>query len=95
MRWKKALTMEEAYKTVEWKIIVLLAGLLTLGVALGKTGAALLLSKWLIATVGSLRSRRARVGLLPCDLAAHGDHVEQRHCIRSAITTITFGIVLY
>ncbi len=46
------LTMEEAYNAVEWKIIFLLAGVLTLGVALEKTGAALLLSDWLIATVG-------------------------------------------
>jgi di/tricarboxylate transporter len=44
--------MEEAYQAVEWKIIFLLAGVLTLGVALEKTGTALLLSNWLIATVG-------------------------------------------
>jgi di/tricarboxylate transporter len=48
------LTMEEAYQAVEWKIIFLLAGVLTLGVALEKTGAALLLSNWMIATVGVL-----------------------------------------
>ncbi|MBS0153540.1 MAG: SLC13 family permease [Nitrospira sp.] len=46
------LTMQEAYSAVEWRIIFLLAGVLTLGVALEKTGAALLLSNWLIATVG-------------------------------------------
>lgn len=46
------LTMQEVYNAVEWRIIVLLAGVLALGVALEKTGAALLLSKWLIATVG-------------------------------------------
>lgn len=46
------LTMEEAYQAVEWKIIFLLAGVLTLGGALEKTGAAILLSHWLIATVG-------------------------------------------
>ncbi|MDR4462991.1 MAG: anion permease [Nitrospira sp.] len=44
--------MEEAYQAVEWKIIFLLAGVLTLGVALEKTGTALLLSNWLIVTVG-------------------------------------------
>lgn len=46
------LTMEEVYKAVEWKIVFLLAGVLTLGVALEKTGAAQLLSHWLIATIG-------------------------------------------
>ena len=48
----KCLTMQEAYDAVEWRIIFLLAGVLSLGVALEKTGAALLLSNWLIATVG-------------------------------------------
>ncbi len=46
------LTMQEAYEAVEWRIIFLLAGVLTLGIALEKTGAAALLSTWLIATVG-------------------------------------------
>jgi di/tricarboxylate transporter len=48
----ECLTMQEAYNAVEWRIIFLLAGVLTLGVALEKTGTALLLSNWLIATVG-------------------------------------------
>ena len=46
------LTMEEVYKAVEWKIVFLLAGVLTLGLALEKTGAAQLVSHWLISTVG-------------------------------------------
>ncbi len=46
------LTMEEAYEAVEWRIIFLLAGVLTLGIALEKTGTASLLATWLIATVG-------------------------------------------
>lgn len=46
------LTIQEAYGAVEWRIIFLLAGVLALGIALEKTGAALLLSNWMIATVG-------------------------------------------
>lgn len=46
------LTMQEAYSAIEWRIIFLLAGVLALGIALEKTGAASLLSHWLIATVG-------------------------------------------
>lgn len=46
------LTLEEAYRAIEWRVIFLLAGVLTLGVALEKTGAALFLSKLLIATAG-------------------------------------------
>jgi di/tricarboxylate transporter len=46
------LDMEDAYKAVEWKVIFLLAGVLSLGAALEKTGAALLVSDALIAGVG-------------------------------------------
>ncbi|MCC6772339.1 MAG: SLC13 family permease [Gemmatimonadaceae bacterium] len=44
--------LEEAYNAVEWKVIFLLAGLLTLGVALEKTGAAALLSGFLVNWIG-------------------------------------------
>lgn len=46
------LTMEEAYKAIEWRIIFLLAGVLTLGVALENSGAASLLSKTIVEGVG-------------------------------------------
>ncbi len=47
------LTLEEAYRSIEWKVIFLLGGVLALGMALEKTGAALLLSNLLISTVGA------------------------------------------
>ncbi len=47
------ITMEEAYKAIEWRIIFLLAGVLTLGVALEKTGAAELISKVIVNNVGA------------------------------------------
>jgi di/tricarboxylate transporter len=46
------LTMEEAYKAIEWRIIFLLAGVLTLGVALENSGAAKLLSTTIFDSVG-------------------------------------------
>ncbi len=46
------ITMEEAYKAIEWRIIFLLAGVLTLGVALERSGAAELLSDALVEYVG-------------------------------------------
>lgn len=48
------ITLEEAYHAVEWKVIFLLAGVLTLGVALEKTGAADLLSGFLVNWIGVL-----------------------------------------
>jgi di/tricarboxylate transporter len=46
------LKSEEAYKAIEWNVIFLLAGVLTLGVALEKTGAALYVSNLIVSTVG-------------------------------------------
>lgn len=48
----RCLDLEDAYKAIEWKVIFLLAGVLSLGAALEKTGAALLISDALIAGVG-------------------------------------------
>ncbi len=42
------ITTEEAYSAVNWKIIMLLAGVIPLGLAMDKTGAAVLLSELLI-----------------------------------------------
>ncbi|HZI20365.1 MAG TPA: SLC13 family permease [Pyrinomonadaceae bacterium] len=49
----RCLSLEEAYAAVEWRIIFLLAGVLTLGVALENTGGARLLSGALLSAVGS------------------------------------------
>lgn len=45
--------LEEAYNAVDWKVVFLLGGIISLGVALEKTGAALLLSDAMITTFGS------------------------------------------
>ena len=43
---------EEAYKSIEWKVLFMLAGVLSMGVALQKTGAADLLSNYIINNLG-------------------------------------------
>lgn len=50
----KSITLEEAYKAIDWPVIFLLAGALTLGTALEKTGTALFISQILISMVGAL-----------------------------------------
>ncbi|NMC73412.1 MAG: SLC13 family permease, partial [Geobacteraceae bacterium] len=50
----RCLTMEEAYAAINWQVIFLLAGVLTLGTALEKSGAARLLAGLLVDTVGIL-----------------------------------------
>lgn len=50
----RCLTAKEAYESIDWTIIVLIAGMLPLGVAMEKSGAAALLAELLISGVGSL-----------------------------------------
>ena len=46
------ITLDEAYQAIEWKIIFLLAGVLSLGVALEQSGAARLISSSVVSSVG-------------------------------------------
>ena len=48
------ISLEDAYRSIDWKVIFLLAGLVTLGTALDKSGGTKLLSAFLIENVGSL-----------------------------------------
>ncbi|MFZ1397690.1 MAG: SLC13 family permease [Candidatus Promineifilaceae bacterium] len=57
------LTMDEAYKSIEWKSVYLIAGMLPMGIAMENTGAALFLSEQIIAVVGGLGPRGIMVGL--------------------------------
>ncbi len=49
----KSLTMEEAYDAIHWKVIFLLAGALSLGLALNSSGLDQFLADWLINTLGN------------------------------------------
>lgn len=49
----RCVTIEEAYAAIEWKIIFLLAGVLSLGVALEESGTAALLSSSLLEYIGA------------------------------------------
>ncbi len=48
----KCLTMDEAYKSIEWRSIFLIAGFIPLGVALDHSGAAALIGNWLVSALG-------------------------------------------
>jgi di/tricarboxylate transporter len=58
------LTMEEAYRVIEWKAVFLIAGMLPLGTALHETGAARLLAEGVVATTGPLGPNAVLLGLL-------------------------------
>lgn len=66
------ITTEEAYNAVNWKIIVLLAGVIPLGLAMDKTGAGNLLAENLVSLLGDFGPRAMLAGfyLLTMSLSA-------------------------
>lgn len=66
----KCLTMDEAYRYIEWKAVFLIAGMLPLGSALEKTGAASLVAEQTIAILGPFGPYGVLFGLLVITFAA-------------------------
>ncbi|MEJ2643210.1 MAG: SLC13 family permease, partial [Desulfosarcinaceae bacterium] len=58
------LPMEEAYRFIEWKAVFLIAGMLPLGTALDKTGAARLLAEGVVDLLGPMGPHAVLLGLL-------------------------------
>jgi di/tricarboxylate transporter len=50
----RCLSMEEAYRYIEWKAVFLIAGMLPLGIAMEQTGAAQYLANGMISLIGGL-----------------------------------------
>jgi di/tricarboxylate transporter len=59
----RCLSMEEAYRAIQWKAIFLIAGMLPLGIAMQKSGAAIYLANGMIDLVGHLGAFAVMVGL--------------------------------
>jgi len=58
------LTMEEAYRQIEWKAVFLIAGMLPLGTALDQTGAAKLIAEGVVASFGPFGPNAVMFGLV-------------------------------
>jgi di/tricarboxylate transporter len=58
------LTMEEAYRQIEWKAVFLIAGMLPLGTALDQTGAARMIAEGVVTLVGPYGPRAVMFGLV-------------------------------
>ncbi len=58
------LTMEEAYRSIEWKAVFLIAGMFPLGTALDQSGAARFLAEGLVAAVGPFGPMTVMLALL-------------------------------
>jgi di/tricarboxylate transporter len=60
----RCLTMEEAYRYIEWKAVFLIAGMLPLGTALDKTGAARILAEAVVGALGPFGPHAVLFGLI-------------------------------
>jgi di/tricarboxylate transporter len=60
----RAITMEEAYRAVEWKAVFLVAAILPVGTAMERTGAARLLADGIVEVAGSMGTAAAMAGLV-------------------------------
>jgi di/tricarboxylate transporter len=58
------LTMEEAYRQIEWKAVFLIAGMLPLGTALDQTGAAKMIAESVVAFLGPFGPNAVMFGLI-------------------------------
>jgi di/tricarboxylate transporter len=58
------LTMEEAYRQIEWKAVFLIAGMLPLGTALDQTGAARLIAEGVVSLVGPYGPKAVMFGMI-------------------------------
>jgi len=58
------LTMEEAYRQIEWKAVFLIAGLLPLGIALDNTGTAKLIAEGVVTLVGPFGPQAVMFGIV-------------------------------
>jgi di/tricarboxylate transporter len=59
----RCLTMEEAYRYIEWPAVFLIAGMLPLGIAMEQTGAAVFLADKVISLVGGFGPRAVIAGI--------------------------------
>jgi di/tricarboxylate transporter len=64
------LTMEEAYRDIEWKAVFLIAGMLPLGNALDQTGAAKFLAEGVVSMIGPFGPKAVLCGLIALTFAA-------------------------
>ena len=64
------LSMEEAYRYIEWKAVFLIAGMFPLGTALAQSGAAQFLAEGMVSLVGPFGPRAVMLGVLVLTFSA-------------------------
>jgi len=64
------LTMEEAYRQIEWKAVFLIAGMMPLGAAMEQSGAAMLAAGWVVEQAGPFGPEGILAGLITLTMLA-------------------------
>ncbi len=59
----KAITAERAYEVIEWRLLILIAGMTAFGTAMEKTGAARVMCEWLLSLLQPLGPHSVMLGL--------------------------------
>ncbi len=57
------LSMDEAYQSIEWKSVFLIAGMLPLGIAMENTGTAQLIADWIVGLIGGWGALAVLIGI--------------------------------
>jgi di/tricarboxylate transporter len=83
------LTMDEAYRSIEWKAIFLIAGMLPLGIAMEHTGAAAYLAEGMVALIGSFGPLVVMAGLFV--LAALASQVMPNPAVAVLLAPIAYN----
>lgn len=58
------LTTQQAYASISWKTVFLVAGMLPMGIALTKTNAASMMANWVVSTLGTFGAMGLLAGLI-------------------------------
>jgi di/tricarboxylate transporter len=85
-----SLTMDEAHRSIEWKAVFLIAGMIPLGIALEKTGAAKFLADSLVNLIGGLGPLAVMAGLFI--LAALASQVMPNAAVALLLAPIALNI---
>ena len=83
------LSMEEAYRSIQWKAVFLIAGMLPLGIAMENTGAASFLAEGMVSAIGGFGSLVVMAGLFI--LAALASQVMPNPAVAVLLAPIALG----
>jgi len=86
------LTMEEAYRSISWKAIFLIAGMLPLGIALERTGAAQYVAENMVALIGGFGPIAVTAGLFI--LAALASQVMPNPAVAVLLAPIAYNTAI-